>query len=102
MKALIAIALTLGACTASISSFASTTAPLTREQVYADLVRVEQAGYTPSLGDDANYPEDIQAAEAKIAAEDAAAATAQNAANAQGAVGGTTSNGTSQAGASAY
>ncbi|MGH8781420.1 DUF4148 domain-containing protein [Paraburkholderia sp.] len=98
MKTLIAIALTLGACTASITSFASTTAPLTRAQVYADLVRVEQAGYVPSAGDDENYPEDIQAAEAKIAATDAASRNAQATLDTQRAVGGTSVEGTSQAG----
>ena len=48
----------------------STTTPVTRAQVYGDLVRLEQAGYRPSASDDANYPADIQAAEAKVAAQD--------------------------------
>jgi hypothetical protein len=49
---------------------ASSAEGLTRAQVRADLVRVEKAGYNPSIGEDVNYPSDIQAAEAKIAAED--------------------------------
>jgi hypothetical protein len=51
-------------------SFAQSTQPLTRAEVRADLVRVEQAGYSPGRGDDVSYPVDIQAAEAKVAMED--------------------------------
>jgi Domain of unknown function (DUF4148) len=50
-----------------VLSFAQPNAPLTRAEVPADLVRVEQAGYTPRAND-INYPLDNQAAEAKIAA----------------------------------
>ncbi|WP_343672052.1 DUF4148 domain-containing protein [Paraburkholderia heleia] len=59
------LALTFGgfACAASAQG-------LTRAEVRADLIRVEQAGYNPSIGNDATYPADIQAAEAKIAAQD--------------------------------
>ncbi|WP_414439175.1 DUF4148 domain-containing protein [Burkholderia sp. 22PA0106] len=46
-------------------------AQLTRAQVRADLVRVEQAGFDP-LGETLDFPADIQAAEAKLAASDAA------------------------------
>jgi hypothetical protein len=53
---------------------------LTRAQVLADLVRVEQAGYRPG-GDDVNYPADIQAAEQRIAAQDASSATLTSAQN---------------------
>ncbi|HTI17357.1 MAG TPA: DUF4148 domain-containing protein [Trinickia sp.] len=41
--------------------------PLTRAEVRADLIRLEQAGYRPSTKD-IHYPADIQAAEAKVAA----------------------------------
>ena len=40
--------------------------PLTRAQVRAELVQLEKAGYNPN--DWINYPENIQAAQAKIAA----------------------------------
>jgi hypothetical protein len=50
-------------------SFAQSNAPVTRAEVRADLVRLEQAGYNPSQGDDSTYPLDIQAAEAKVAAQ---------------------------------
>jgi len=68
-KALICLALAAGALAAPVLSFAQSNAPVTRAEVRADLVRVEQAGYNPALGNDNNYPADIQAAEAKIAAQ---------------------------------
>jgi hypothetical protein len=43
--------------------------PLTRAQVKAELVQLEQAGYAPATGEQSNYPNDIQAAEAKVAAQ---------------------------------
>ncbi|WP_250526977.1 DUF4148 domain-containing protein [Caballeronia sp. GAWG2-1] len=43
--------------------------PLTRAQVKAELVQIEQAGYSVGSGDSTNYPADIQAAEAKVAAQ---------------------------------
>ena len=49
--------------------FAQTNTGLTRAQVRADLVRVEQAGYTPGAGDAIDYPANIQAVEAKISAQ---------------------------------
>lgn len=71
MKKLALLALTLSAVVSSTSTFAqSTSAPLTRAQVRADLIRLEQAGYHPSPND-VYYPADIQAAEARVAAQDA-------------------------------
>ncbi|MCU9953383.1 DUF4148 domain-containing protein [Burkholderia sp. BKH01] len=72
MKKLALLALTLSALVSSSVTFAqSASAPLTRAQVRADLIRIEQAGYNPSANDDTTYPADIQAAEAKVAAQDA-------------------------------
>jgi hypothetical protein len=72
MKKLALLALTLSAVVSSTVTFAqSTSVPLTRAQVRADLIRLEQAGYNPSANDDVTYPADIQAAEAKVAAQDA-------------------------------
>ncbi len=69
MKTLISLTLASCAFASPALSFAqSVNAPNTRAQVYADLVRVEQAGYSPAAGDP-NYPADIQAAETKIAAQ---------------------------------
>jgi hypothetical protein len=74
-KALVCFALAAGTLAAPVLSFAQTNAPVTRAEVRADLVRLEQAGYNPSSGDDANYPADIQAAEAKVASQSAPQAT---------------------------
>jgi hypothetical protein len=71
MKSLIkavAIALVLSA---PVVSFAQSNEPVTRAQVRADLVQVEKAGYNPL--DWMHYPENIQAAEARIAAQKGAA-----------------------------
>ena len=87
LASLVLAAATLGA---PVVSFAQSTAPLTRAEVRADLVRVEQAGYTPS-SNDINYPADIQAAEAKIAAQNDQKMTNQ-------AVGGVAQNGSSSSG----
>jgi hypothetical protein len=69
---LAAIPLVISVLATPALSFAQSTAGLTRAQVVAELVRLEQAGYNPSAGGDNSYPADIQAAEARIAAEDAA------------------------------
>ncbi|QCP53302.1 DUF4148 domain-containing protein [Trinickia violacea] len=72
MKKLALLALTLSAVVGSTATFAqSGSVPLTRAQVRAALVRIEQAGYNPASENDVNYPADIQAAEAKVAAQDA-------------------------------
>lgn len=51
--------------------------PLTRAEVMHELEELEAAGYTPSLGDDSQYPSDIQEAERKVAAMHAAQKSAQ-------------------------
>jgi hypothetical protein len=72
MKKIIAcLAIAAGALAAPALSFAQSNGPVTRAQVRADLVAVEKAGYNPSLGNDIHYPADIQAAEARIAAQNA-------------------------------
>lgn len=53
-------------------SFAQSNGPLTRAQVRAELVQLESTGWRPGAGTDPHYPEDIQAAEAKVAAKNAA------------------------------
>ncbi|HEY3599385.1 MAG TPA: DUF4148 domain-containing protein [Paraburkholderia sp.] len=79
MKTLIYLTLAVSAMASPVLSFAQTVnVPLTRAEVRADLVRVEQAGYSPSTGDDVTYPADIQAAEAKIAAQHGTQAAAAN------------------------
>ncbi|MFP3565987.1 DUF4148 domain-containing protein [Paraburkholderia sp. SIMBA_030] len=69
MKSLIkavAVALVLAA---PVASFAQSNGPVTRAQVRADLVQIEKAGYRPAAGKDPHYPADIQAAEARVAAQ---------------------------------
>ncbi|MGU7778767.1 DUF4148 domain-containing protein [Burkholderia sp. PU8-34] len=96
MKKIALLALTLGAIAVSTSTLAqSVSAPLTRAQVRADLIRLERAGYNPAASNDVTYPDDIQAAEAKVAAQDAAGGDPQVAATSMG---GTPEHGASEAG----
>jgi Domain of unknown function (DUF4148) len=90
MKSLICLTLAVSVLADPASAFAQTTSgSLTRDQVRAELVRLEQTGYNPSTGEDPNYPADIQAAEAKIATEDSTRLAAN-------AVGGVAQGGSSQ------
>ena len=57
-----------------VASFAQSNVPVTRAQVRAELVELENAGYRVGQGDQKDYPEAIQAAEAKVAAQHQAAA----------------------------
>ncbi|MGF6602658.1 hypothetical protein P3T23_007410 [Paraburkholderia sp. GAS448] len=93
MKAIFRTVLISCALAAPALAFAqSNNEPVTRAEVRADLVRVEQAGYNPS-GHDPHYPAAIQAAEAKIAADQPSPATTS--------VGGVALTGTSQSGSPA-
>ncbi|WP_027802963.1 DUF4148 domain-containing protein [Paraburkholderia dilworthii] len=94
-KMFVSIALAVCTLGAPILSFAQSSAPLTRAQVRADLVRVEHAGYRPTSGDDDNYPADIQAAEEKVAAQGDRELTTQ-------AVGGVAQSGSSASGAASH
>ncbi|CAD6555338.1 hypothetical protein LMG28727_05895 [Paraburkholderia kirstenboschensis] len=91
------VSLALAVCTlgAPVLSFAQSSAPVTRAEVRADLVRVEHAGYRPTSGDDVNYPADVQAAEAKVAAQSDQQLTMQS-------VGGVTQSGSSASGAPSH
>lgn len=50
----------------------ATNAPLTRAEVKAQLIQLENVGYNPAVRDD-NYPENIEAAEARVQAQQLAA-----------------------------
>jgi len=63
-----AVALTSALAAPAVSFAQQSNGPVTRAQVRAELVQLEKAGYQPRGGDDPNYPDDIQAAEAKVAA----------------------------------
>jgi len=74
MKSLIQVVVIAAVLVAPVASFAqSNNQPVTRAQVRAELVQVEQAGYSPARGRDPYYPEDIQAAEAKVASQNGTA-----------------------------
>jgi Domain of unknown function (DUF4148) len=76
MKKLSALTIALCALSVPVLSFAQTNAPVTRAQVRAELVQLEQAGYDPSAGESADYPTNLQAAEAKVVAKQAQRASA--------------------------
>ncbi|BCQ27350.1 DUF4148 domain-containing protein (plasmid) [Caballeronia sp. NK8] len=75
-KYLVSLTLVAATLAAPALAFAQSNGPVTRAQVRADLVAVEKAGYNPAIASDAYYPADIQAAEAKVAAQHAGAAQA--------------------------
>jgi len=71
MKSLLQAVVVAAAVAAPAIAFAQANQPVTRAQVRAELVELQQAGYRPG-GEDPYYPADIQAAEAKVAALKAA------------------------------
>lgn len=72
MKSLIKAVALVVVLAAPVAAFAqSDQQPLTRAQVKAQLKQLEDAGYNPAVATDATYPADIQAAEARVAAQNA-------------------------------
>jgi hypothetical protein len=69
MKSLIQAVVVAAALVAPVAVFAQANAPVTRAQVRAELVQLEQTGWRPAAGADPHYPDDILAAEAKVAAQ---------------------------------
>jgi hypothetical protein len=49
-----------------VACFAQSNGTVSRAQVKAELRELEQAGYYPARSEAANYPADIQAAEARV------------------------------------
>ncbi|WP_027820850.1 DUF4148 domain-containing protein [Paraburkholderia bannensis] len=72
MKTTIIGIASIGMLVAPLLAFAQTNTHPTRAEVRAELVQLEKAGYNPAKRDEATYPSDIQAAEARVAAENAA------------------------------
>ncbi|CAN7787876.1 DUF4148 domain-containing protein [Caballeronia sp. LjRoot34] len=72
MKSLIQAVVVAAAFAAPVVSFAQSNQPVSRTQVRAELLLLEKAGYSPH-GRDPYYPADIQAAEARVAAQNGAA-----------------------------
>ncbi|HKT96333.1 MAG TPA: DUF4148 domain-containing protein [Paraburkholderia sp.] len=85
MKSLIQAVAVAVAIVAPVASFAQTNAPVTRAQVRAELAQLEKAGYSPASGDDAHYPDDLLAAEVKVAAQNSAVGGIANGSTAAGA-----------------
>ncbi|KWD09939.1 hypothetical protein WM34_28305 [Burkholderia ubonensis] len=65
MKSIIYAAIAASVLVTPIASFAQSEQGLTRDQVKAELVQLEQNGYKPQAAD-SQYPADIQAAEQRI------------------------------------
>lgn len=75
MKSLILATTIVGSFVLPHISFAqSSNQPVTRAQIHAELVQLEDAGYKPSK---AHYPDDILAAEKRVANEGEAHAPSQ-------------------------
>lgn len=72
MKSLIRGVVVAAALAMPVAVFAQANQLVTRTQVRAELIQLEKAGYNPARGEDPSYPADIQAAEAKVAAQNAA------------------------------
>jgi Domain of unknown function (DUF4148) len=72
MKSLIQTVVIAAVLAIPAVSFAQSNAPVTRAEVRAQLVQLEQAGFQPGR-DDPDYPNNIQAAEARVAAQNASA-----------------------------
>jgi Domain of unknown function (DUF4148) len=82
MKSLIQAVVVAAALVAPVASFAQqSNAPVTRAQVRADLVQLEQAGFHPSISDP-YYPANIQAAEARVSQQNSSETAYGGAANA--------------------
>ena len=77
MKTLISAAVIAAALVAPVASFAQSSQPVTRAQVRAELVQLEKAGYNP-IGDQVNYPANIQAAQARVDAQNGTAQAANS------------------------
>jgi hypothetical protein len=75
MKSLIKAIALAAILTAPVVSFAQTNESLTRAQVRNELIQLEKVGYNPATADDYDYPANIQAAEARVAAQNASAQT---------------------------
>ena len=72
MKSLISAVVVAAALVAPVASFAQSNQPLTRAEVRAQLVQLEKAGYNP-IGDHVDYPANLQAAQARVDAQNGTA-----------------------------
>jgi Domain of unknown function (DUF4148) len=77
MKSLIQAVVIAAVLAAPVASFAQSNQPVTRAQVRAELAQIEKAGYYPGHASP-YYPADIQAAEARVNAQNGAAQAAES------------------------
>ncbi|OAJ53105.1 hypothetical protein A6V36_12145 [Paraburkholderia ginsengiterrae] len=77
MKTLISAVVVAAALVAPVASFAQSNQPVTRAQVRAELVQLEKAGYNPA-GDNITYPAQLQAAQARVDAQEGTAQAANS------------------------
>ncbi|AOK19718.1 hypothetical protein WT26_28065 [Burkholderia cepacia] len=70
MKSLVVTAAAAVLLAAPALSFAqSAKSPVTRAQVLQELIDLESVGYNPARGESVNYPDDILAAQERLAAK---------------------------------
>jgi hypothetical protein len=72
MKSLIQAVVVAATLAAPVAVFAQSNQPLTRAQVREELVQIEKAGYNPARSNPYEYPANVQAAEARVAAQNSA------------------------------
>jgi hypothetical protein len=75
-KSLIRVVIAVACSAAPVAVFAQSSSGLTREQVRAEVIDLKTVGYSPGTASDYDFPGNIQAAEAKLAARRAAAPSA--------------------------
>ena len=76
MKSFVIAIAAASALSVPLVSFAQSNQPVTRAQVREQLVQLEKAGYSPGR-DDPYYPENVQAAERRVAAQQGEVASVQ-------------------------
>ncbi|MCP3715864.1 MULTISPECIES: DUF4148 domain-containing protein [unclassified Paraburkholderia] len=78
MKSLVQAVVIAAALAAPVAVFAQSNQPVTRAQVRADMIQVEKAGFNPARSNPNEYPANIQAAEARVAAQNSAVGGVNN------------------------
>lgn len=90
-KSLIGVVIAVACSAAPVIASAQSNGALTRAQVRAEIIDLQTVGYSPGTANDNDFPGNIQAAEAKLAAR---RADGQSAAGGYGpAAGGTSESG---------
>jgi len=84
MKSLVQAVVIAATLVAPVAVFAQSSQPLTRAQVKEELIQIEKAGYNPALANPSEYPENIQAAEARVAAQNSAVGGVNSGSSQQG------------------